>query len=131
MEMKRLLAIVTTAALLGCSGDGGPSQPGDTGGSGTTVAVINNRFDPNTVSVGVNGTVNWVWNSDGVEHNVTFETGPNSVNLTSGSFSRTFAVAGMFTYLCTIHAAQGMTGVVNVAAGTGGGGSDGGGGGYP
>jgi plastocyanin len=81
--------------------------------------------------VPVNSTVTWVWNSGGVEHDVTFQTGPSSGNRSSGSFPRTFQTAGTFAYVCTIHGAQGMSGVVNVTAGTGGaGGAGGGGGGY-
>jgi plastocyanin len=128
MKWKRLLPTVAAVALLGCSGDSSPSQPGDGGATGATVAVSNNSFGPATLQVPVNGTVTWEWNSGGVEHNVTFAAGPNSGNLTSGTFSRTFTAAGSYAYACTIHGAQGMSGVVNVSAGTGGGG--GGGGGY-
>jgi plastocyanin len=92
------------------------------------VAVRNNLFDPSTLSVPVNSTVTWEWNSGGVEHNVTFQTGANSGGRTSGSFPRLFQTAGSFPYLCTIHAAEGMSGVVNVTAGTGGTGGTGGGG---
>jgi plastocyanin len=134
MKPKRLLATVTAATLIGCSGDSSPSQPVDPGGSGPTVAVTNNLFDPATLPVPVNSTVTWQWNSGGVEHNVTFETGPNSGNRTSGSFARLFQTAGTYSYVCTIHGAQVMSGVVTVTASTGGtgggGGSGGGGGGY-
>jgi plastocyanin len=132
MKRKRLLATVVAAVLLGCSGDSSPSQPGDMGGSGLTVAVRNNFFDPATLQVPVNSTVTWQWSSGGVEHNVTFDAGPGSGNRGSGSFARTFQTAGTFAYACTIHGAQAMSGVVNVAASTGGtgGGSGGGGGGY-
>lgn len=131
MKWKSLLTTVATAALLGCSGDSGPSQPGNTGDDGPTVAVRNNLFDPATLEVPVNTTVTWQWNSGGVEHNVTFESGPNSGNRSSGSFPRTFQAAGSHAYVCTIHGAEAMSGVVNVTAGTGGtgGGGDGGGGG--
>jgi plastocyanin len=132
MKWARLLTAVTASALVGCSGDSGPSEPGDTGNTGATVAVRNNLFDPTPVEVPVNGTVTWVWNSGGVEHNVTFQSGSNSGNRSSGSFARAFPSAGSFAYVCTIHAAEGMSGVVNVAGGTGTGGDDGGGdgGGY-
>jgi len=131
MKWQGLLIGAGAAALLGCSGDSSPSQPGDLP-SGPTVAVSNNLFAPATVTVPVNSTVTWQWNSGGVEHNVTFEAGPSSGNRTSGSFPRTFQAAGTFTYVCTIHGAQVMSGVVNVTAGTGGsgGGGGGGGGGY-
>jgi plastocyanin len=141
MNWTRLLPAITVAALLGCSGDSGPSAPGDTGDAGPTVSVTNNLFAPTPLEVPVNGTVTWVWNSGGIEHNVTFQSGPSSPTQTSGSFPRTFPTAGSFAYVCTIHAAEGMSGVVNVTAGTGGtggtgggggggGGGDGGGGGY-
>lgn len=136
MQLGRLLAMVAAAALLACSGGGSPSEPGDAGDSGPTVAVRNNLFDPAALEVRVNSAVTWAWNSGGVEHNVTFETGLSSGNRTSGSFLRTFQTVGTFAYVCTIHAAQGMSGVVSVTASSGGGGSggdngDGGGGGYP
>jgi plastocyanin len=133
MIWKGLLTTVAAAALFSCSGDSLPSDPGDTGGAGPTVAVRNNLFDPATLEVTVNSTVTWQWNSGGVEHNVTFEAGPGSGNRTSGSFQRTFGAAGTYAYGCTIHGLQLMSGVVNVVASTGGtgGGGGGGGGGYP
>ncbi len=129
MKWGHLVSALAAVALLSCGGDGGSTQPDDGGGTGSTVAVVNNSFNPGTLQIGVNGAVTWQWNSGGVEHNVTFATGPNSGNRTSGSFSRTFAAAGSYSYACTIHAAEGMTGVVTVAGGTGGGGGDDGG--YP
>jgi plastocyanin len=135
MTWTRLLAAIAAGALLGCSSDNGPSEPDGTGDSGPTVTVSNNSFNPSTLDVPVNSTVTWVWSSGGVAHNVTFQTGPSSGDLNSGSFPRTFASTGSFPYVCTIHVAEGMSGVVNVTAGTGGGGAGGddggGGGGYP
>ena len=129
--------VAVAVAVLGCSGDGGPSSPG-TGNNGPTVTVSNNVFTPPSLNLSVNGTITWVWSSGGVEHNVTFQDGPTSGNRSSGSYQRTFPTAGSYPYSCTIHGAQGMTGVVTVAAagggGTGGGGDGGGGGGgggYP
>jgi plastocyanin len=133
--MTNRTLILAVAAALACSGgDDGPSQPTD-GNSDLTVSVTNNLFTPSSLSVPVNSTVTWQWNSGGVAHNVTFQDGTASSNLTSGSFPRTFAAAGTYSYVCTIHAAQGMAGTVTVTStsgGTGGGGSGGGGGGaYP
>jgi plastocyanin len=116
-------------AGLACSGNDGPSDPGD-GANTPTVEVVNNDFNPATLEVPVNTTVTWQWNSAGVTHNVTFDDGPTSGDRTSGSFPRTFGTAGTYDYVCTIHAAQGMTGTVTVtaaASGTGGGGGGGGG----
>ncbi len=124
-----ITATIVAAGLLGCSGSSGPSEPEDNGSTGPTVGVRNNLFDPTPLEVPVNGTVTWVWNSGGVVHNVTFQTGPSSGDRSSGSFPRTFQTAGSFPYVCTIHTAEGMSGVVNVTAGTGGTGGTGGGGG--
>jgi plastocyanin len=124
------------AALLGCSDDDSdPVDPGD-GTSDATVSVTNNSFTPTSVTVPLNGTVAWQWNSGGVAHNVTFEDEATSEDRTSGTFERTFAVAGSYPYVCTIHVAQGMAGTVEVTAtsggSTGGNGTGGGagGGGY-
>jgi plastocyanin len=126
MRWGHLLVPLAGVALLSCGGDGGSTQPGDGGGT-ATVTVVNNSFNPGTLEVSVNSTVTWQWNSGGVEHNVTFQTGTSSATQASGSFSRAFAAAGSFAYACTIHAAEGMTGVVTVTGGTGGGGGGGGG----
>lgn len=133
--MRRTHLLLAAAFLIGCSGSDRPTETGDQP-TGTTVTVSNNAFSPSTAVVPANGTVTWQWNSGGVEHNVTFDDGPSSGNRSSGSFARTFQALGSYPYVCTIHAAEGMTGVVNVAA-TGGGGGGGGGGdgggdpGYP
>ena len=125
------LAILAGAGVLSCSSDNGPSEP--EGDPGTTVSVENNLFDPSSLSVPVNTTVTWVWNSGGVEHNVVFADSETSGNRTSGEYPRTFTVAGTYPYLCSIHG-QAMSGVVTVTAGsstggagTGGGGTGGGG----
>ncbi len=135
--MRKLLLLVPLA-LLAC-GDDDTTDPGD-GADQFTVSVVNNVFNPSTLSVPVGSNVTWEWGSTaGIPHNVTFEDGhPPSPDQTSGTYSRTFAATGDYAYVCTIHAAQGMAGVVSVTAsttgGTGGGGTgtgDGGGGGYP
>jgi plastocyanin len=135
MRSIRLIVAVAAMASLACSGDDGPSDPGEPGNSSLTVTVANNLFNPASLSVPVNGTVTWQWNSGGVAHNVTFQDGTVSGDRTSGSFPRTFSAAGTYPYVCTLHAAEGMTGTVTVTASTGGGGGDtggdGGGGDYP
>jgi plastocyanin len=134
--MSRMVLWAVAVAVAGCSGSDSPTGTGDLP-AGPTVAVTNNQFSPSPINVALNGTVTWQWNSGGVTHNVTFEDGPTSGNMSSGSFPRKFDVAGSYHYVCTIHAAEGMSGVVNVASGTtgsggaGGDGGGGGGGGYP
>ena len=136
MRSRSLLTAAAVLAALGCSGDDGPTNPGDTGDdTSPTVTVSDNVFTPSTLSVPVNGTVTWQW-SAAAEHNVTFDDVPPSPTQIAGSFARSFAAAGTYPYRCTIHVAQGMTGTITVTAGTGGtggggGGDTGGGGGYP
>lgn len=46
---------------------------------------------------------------------MTFDAGPpNSTTRTSGSFTRTFDEAGRFTYYCTVHGREVMSGAVEV-----------------
>jgi plastocyanin len=56
--------------------------------------------------------VTWTWAGDSV-HNVTFQDGNGtSPDQSTGTFQRTFPVAGVFAYSCTLH--QGMVGIVTV-----------------
>lgn len=66
--------------------------------------------------------VQWAWNSckgggayeeeTCVAHNVTFADGQASPTQDKGTFSRTFPAGGVYTYRCTLHAAQ--TGSITV-----------------
>jgi len=136
--MRNLRALAATAALvaLGCSGDDNPSQPNS---DGTTVQVGTPAgglsFSPSTITVPLNGTVTWNWNSGGTTHNVTFQDASTSGDKASGSFQKTFPTAGTFSYLCTIHGPS-MSGTVTVSGSAGqnggnSGGGNGGGGAYP
>ncbi len=127
-----LLGLSLPAA--GCGGGSdGPTDPGTDGGN--TVTVSNNSYSPAGLSVTPGTTVTWQWAPAAVEHNVTFDDGPQSPTQSSGTFPRTFASAGSFPYHCTIHGATVMSGTITVTApgtggSSGGGGGGGGGGGY-
>ncbi|MBY0489224.1 MAG: CHRD domain-containing protein [Gemmatimonadaceae bacterium] len=86
------------------------------GAAAATVQANNsNAFAPSSVTVAEGGTVTWTFGT--VEHNVVFQTAgaPTSIPVTSSaSVQRTFASAGTFAYVCSLHA--GMSGTVNVAA---------------
>jgi plastocyanin len=61
------------------------------------------------------GTVTFQWAAGSVTHNVTWQTGPaplpaNSGNKVAGESYQATLQAGTYTYHCTIHAAQGMSG---------------------
>lgn len=130
-------AVLYVLWLAACSGDDSePTQPSTPNTpSASEVLVQNDVFTPSSRDAAVGGTVTWTWQSNGLDHSVTFDDGgPSSPVQGTGSFSRSFATAGSFPYRCTVHPT--MTGVVNVGqsgtGGTGGGGNGGGGtgGGY-
>ncbi|MEO6057822.1 MAG: hypothetical protein ABIQ49_13385 [Gemmatimonadales bacterium] len=99
----------------GCGGDdsSGPGpepQPG-------AVSVRDNFFQPANATVTLtDGKAEVVWDWGGSnQHNVTFDAGPpNSATQSSGSFSRSFTEAGRFTYYCTVHGRDVMSGAVDV-----------------
>jgi plastocyanin len=130
MMTKRSTFAMCAALLVcvaACGGGGGSTAPANngngsnnTGGSTSTPlntvnATNSNTFDPNSISIGVGGTITWAFAATG--HNVTFNAvagrpadigGSNS----STNISRTFGTIGTFGYQCTLH--PGMTGTVIV-----------------
>lgn len=108
---------VTVLMAVACSGgDGTPSQPspGDPPPGGNAVTVGDNFYNPSANSVGTGSTVTWTWSGSNL-HSVTFDAGGSSSAVQStGTFVRTFATAGTFSYFCTVHGAGVMSGTVTV-----------------
>jgi plastocyanin len=79
----------------------------------TTINIVDNAFNPATITVPVGGVVRWV-NTGAVTHNSTSATGLwSSPDLgPGGAYERTFNQAGSFNYACTLH--PGMAGVIEV-----------------
>jgi plastocyanin len=131
-----VVGLVAVVALAGCgkisnsygnanSSGGGAATPMPTmsssGGAvapatGTTVAIQNFSFTPQTLTVKAGTKVTWT-NNDTTIHNVTSTSGPaidaattslfSSGSMNGGqSFSYTFTKAGTYYYECTIHAAM-------------------------
>src|SRR5437868_867311 len=125
------LSIFLMAGMIACGGGGSSSSNGVTDpgappppvtGNTTSLTVTNNKYTPAKDSVGVGSALTWSWNSctgDGyggstcTSHSVTFDDGPTSPIQSSGTFSRTFATAGTYTYHCKVHGAA-MAGTVIV-----------------
>lgn len=131
MNVRSLAAALIAATFLGCgSADGGastsPTPPTTTAppaaGSQNTVSVVNDAYQPAALTVSAGTQVTWTWNTctgDGyggqacVSHSVTFDDGTTSATQDSGSYSRTFANKGTYTYHCAVHGAA-MSGTITV-----------------
>jgi plastocyanin len=121
--------------MLSACGGGSDTTAGPSTGGANGVTVGNNFYSPADLSVPANTTVTWTWADGASLHSVTFnDGGASSQQQTTGTFQRTFATPGTYTYFCTVHTAAVMHGTVTVTGpssggggGMGGGGSGGGG----
>jgi plastocyanin len=88
---------------------------------GTTISVINNAFNPSSLTVPRGTTVTWSWASAAVQHNVV----PDATEpVTSGGFANgphtyqyRFDNPGTFRYYCANHGGPGgfgMSGTITV-----------------
>lgn len=114
--IPHLLMAGAVLALAACSNSTGPGEGNrdDPPSATERVDVEDNRFVAPAARVLVGGTVTWTWRGNNL-HNVTFPGVPASATQTAGTYERTFATAGSFPYLCTIHG-QAMSGTVTVVA---------------
>jgi heme/copper-type cytochrome/quinol oxidase subunit 2 len=124
--MSRLSRIISASAILAlaaCGGSGGygtgpkpPPPPPPPPAPNTVTATPSNFFSPGNLTVNVGDVVTFKFTSPA--HNVFFDsTDPEQPGDIPGSnvnkdVTRTFNVAGTYTYHCTIH--PGMTGTVVV-----------------
>ena len=124
MFSRRILVLVGMIAVAAsCSGGsnvtggGGGGGGGGCSGTNSAPAVCDNHFSPSTTTITAGSSVTWTWKG-ATGHNVTFTGGPvalgGSSTMTSGTFTQTFNTAGTYTYECSIHSAQGMTGTITV-----------------
>lgn len=127
-----VISFLLTAAAFACGGGGSSSSNGVTdpgnnpppvSSSTKSLTVSNNKYSPARDSVAPGSTLTWTWSScsgDGyggsacTSHSVQFDDGGESSDVQdSGTFSRTFASAGTYTYHCAVHGAA-MAGTVIV-----------------
>ncbi|MGE0600378.1 MAG: plastocyanin/azurin family copper-binding protein [Dehalococcoidia bacterium] len=81
-----------------------------------TVQLADQSFSPSSLTIRAGDTVKWQWGGD-IPHSVTsrggFASDPAGIK-SSGSYSFTFASAGVYQYFCQVHEASGMTGTITV-----------------
>jgi plastocyanin len=126
MAVRRIVAPVVMALIIGaCSSSNNPQSPDGTGsGPYVSAATVNATpslaFTPANVSLALGGTVTFAF--AGVGHNVFFDNDPagapaaiDGVNANT-SVQRTFTAAGVYNYNCHIH--PGMRGTIVVGTST-------------
>lgn len=118
--MRWSATLILSVALVQCmpTSDSlvGIGTGGGTGVTPSAVGVFDNIFDPADVTVTRNGQIRWTWRGNGtIEHSVTFDDGSESqAPKRSGTFTRRFSDAGIFTYYCSVHGRDVMSGKVTV-----------------
>lgn len=82
----------------------------------STVSIQNNFFSPRTLTINEGDTVTWL--QRGQNHDTVSTAGLWSSGILSAgeTFSFTFDTAGTYSYYCTPHRSQGMTGTITVKA---------------
>jgi plastocyanin len=108
LALLSALAAVTAMAVLPTGALGGAHAA-----SSHSVALKGVHFQPGTLNIRRGDSVTWAWNTRNSEHNVAFH-GLHSRTGSRGSFSVKFSRAGTFSYVCTIHVAEGMRGKIVV-----------------
>ncbi len=130
LPQRPLLWTALALVVVACGGGGGgspteppPPPPPPPTGSVTTVNVIDNEFDPRSVTVEPGETVRWVLQGNMTNHTTTEQNGrwDSGFVFTSlgASFERTFPAnenGQTFLYDCVTHRAVGMQGSVRVGS---------------
>ena len=106
--MKKFILLLGLLTVLTSCGASAPSPlPAAQETSATSVTIQNFAFSPESLTVKVGDTVEWV-NEDSAPHTV-FDSGTLA---TGQSFSHTFDAPGTYVYHCSIHPS--MTGMIIV-----------------
>jgi plastocyanin len=95
------------------------ANPAPTGSA--TVQVVNNQFNPGTLTVDAGTTVVWNWPAGSFQHTVTPDNGsvPTGTGLLNGPATHqyTFTTPGTYAYHCQQHGGPGglgMSGTITV-----------------
>lgn len=93
-----------------CSSRVAPAAP--PAGGVAEITVEDNQFRPDSVAAAPGSIARWTWRGTNL-HTVTFDDGPESTIRSSGTYERTFANPGTYTYYCRIHG-RSMSGTISV-----------------
>ena len=107
------MAVASLAVSLAACVADTPSAPPPVGDS-PTISIKDQRFNSDHVTIEEGDTVTWLWDDDGMAHDVSGD-GFKSEVQTEGAFFHTFEEAGDYPYVCTLH--SGMRGTVTVVDG--------------
>jgi plastocyanin len=108
MTRAAAAALAATALTLAGCGGGAPAAPV---ASDRIEMAKSYRFAPESVRVAVGTTVAW-HNADNFTHTVKVEDGETEKVAPGDTYTRRFARAGTFAFVCTLH--PGMSGEVLV-----------------
>ncbi|MGC0365206.1 plastocyanin [Rhodococcus sp. 27YEA15] len=111
-----IAALAVALALTGCTSTTDSSEP-EAPVSGPVVTVTAMAYSPASITVDVGDTVTWVFDDNGMAHDVN---GLGSARgklrsplKKSGTYTHTFTEAGTYDYTCTPHPEMRGTVVVN------------------
>jgi plastocyanin len=117
VPMGRRLMLVALAGLLALalsacgSGKASEAPPAAANNGGSTVAIEDLAYAPETLTVPAGSTVTWVWRDGAIAHDVKAD-GFRSKVMAEGTFRHRFDQPGTYDYLCTLH--PNMTGTIEV-----------------
>jgi plastocyanin len=115
------LAVPFVAGCTGSSGGGGDADGGDSSGGASgvsveetsSVAMVNNQYEPRNIEVGTGTTVTWT-NEDDSEHTASSASDDwqKDARVASGSeTSHTFDESGVYDVFCSIHGSPDLSGM--------------------
>lgn len=112
---RMAVAVAAALALAACGGENAEGGGGEGGGGGGTLSMIDNEFDPASLTVGAGDSLE-VSNDGANPHNITIEGTDVDEDVDPGqSTSVTIdAEAGEYTMFCEFHRSGGMEGTVTV-----------------